>query len=138
MPCGYTKRPAPKFLITLPSASNSQIGLSWESAHAPAPAMQRSATQMWPLGAAAIALIPPSVLPAGNCGQLASLYGLGWEFGSSTSPSTYFTLSMVRNWLALGSPPLPPLPGAAPPGPPLPAPPLPAPGAPCAGAGVGV
>src|SRR5437868_14442308 len=133
--------PAPTFRSTFPSASNSPTGLRSEPSQAPAPAVQRSATQMWPLGATAIALIPPSFLPAGNCGQLTSLYGLGWEFGSSTSPSTYFTLSMVRNWLALGSPPLAPL--AAPPGPPgppapRPGPPLPAPGAPCAGAGVGV
>jgi hypothetical protein len=68
--------PAPKVFNSLPAASNSSTGGSWDAAHELTP--HRSATQMCPVGATNTALLEPIVRPAGSVNHRSAVrYGFG-------------------------------------------------------------
>src|SRR5512141_3021278 len=83
MPCGITIKPPPKLCSNLPDGSNSKMGSSFESAHAPAmnPLLPHlSATQMWPRLSMATPPVEPKVLPSGTLNHpLTVRYGFGAE-----------------------------------------------------------
>src|SRR4051812_45843290 len=80
MLCGNTNRFAPKAFSSLPFGSNSRTGGRLEPAQVFTP--QRSAIQMWPLGATSTELVEPIVRPGGRVNQCSTVrYGLGWELG---------------------------------------------------------
>src|SRR6266496_786045 len=80
MQCGKTNIPAPNDFSSLPEASNSMIGSSFDPSHEFTP--HRSATHICPFGATKTELVDPMVRPSGSVYQCSTVrYGLGWELG---------------------------------------------------------